>query len=345
MSTINRLDFTISAPTHFQFTPAMSSSLTGIRIASENTSSISPFIASPRTKAAWTAGDYFNTALKILFFPITAIYYLLNYLCSKIAYSFGVGATNQVDTLKRDELKRLGGQEVAFITEDKVQIEGMYFNNPRPERSAQTILICSGSHASYEKHTVPMVDALQKLGHHVMVFNYRGFGKSAGSPSEEGFNLDVEAAYQYLQSVKGKSDHQITVWGYSMGTAPATGLAVNHRVKLVLDRYFSSMKDVAHDNGGLIANWIFHLGGAGFDIKEKIKQVQGQIFLARGSYDTTMKPYHEEHLRSSLGSNGRASFVSVDSPHLHNSNMGLWFHSDNIANNLHRAHLQRFLQS
>jgi len=301
-----------------------------------------PFIATPRPKAKWTAVDYAVLALKVVFFPITAIYYLTCYICSLIAFRFGVGKNENINEFKRAELRKLGGQEIAFTTEDNVQLEGMFFASSHGI-NAQTILICSGSHLSYEEYTVPMVDAMLKQGHNVMVFNYRGFGKSAGTPSEKGFNLDTEAAYQYLQSVKGKSDNQITVFGYSMGAAPATDLAANHSIKLVLDRYFSSMKDVARDNGGLIAKWIFNLGGASFDVKEKIKKVQGKIFLLKGSRDTTMKPYHEEYLKSSLKNNSNASFVNIDSTHLHNSNSEFWFHPENTANVQQRNQFQQFL--
>ncbi|MBS0604012.1 MAG: alpha/beta fold hydrolase [Verrucomicrobia bacterium] len=303
------------------------------------------FQASPRQSQAWTLADYALTALKCIFFPVTAMYYLCAYFCSIIAHRFGVGGTDQVDDASRLLLRSLGGQEVSFHSEDKVKLEGMVFNNPRPARGAQTILICSGSHASYEAYTLPMVDALLKLGQHVMVFNYRGFGRSGGSPSEEGFNLDAEAAYQYLKGVLGRSDDQISVLGYSLGAAPATDLAAHHKIKLILDRYFSSMKDVAYDNGGAIAKAIFYLGGADFDVKEKIKKVEGGIFLARGSFDSTMKPYHEEYLRSALASNPKASFVTVNSSHFHHSGTTLWFHPENRTNAEHRNQFLRFLQT
>jgi predicted esterase len=316
-------------------------------------SSISPspgqenavFTAKPRPKVQSSAVEYAAVALKVIFFPVTAVYYMICALCSWIAFKFGVGANEKIDGAKRNALKSLGGQEILFMTEDKVRLEGMHFANSQSVATAKTVLICSGSHKSYEEYTVPMVDALLKQGHRVMVFNYRGFGKSKGSLSEEGFCLDAEAAYQYLQSVQGRSDDQIAVLGYSMGAAPATDLAANHKIKLILDRYFSSMKDVASDVGGLLAKVIFYLGGASFDMKEKIKKVQGEIFLARGSLDRTMRPYHEKYLKSALASNPRASFVTVHSSHDHSTSVGLWFHPENGVNAEPRQQLMRFLQA
>ncbi len=330
-----KINYKISCPTNSIYLSSIQ------RNASEGV----PFKATPRPKEAWTAVDYAMMALKIIFFPITALYALLCYGCSVIAYRFGVGATGEIDEDLRSELKRMGGEEVSFFAEDMRKLEGMHFANPRPVAGAQTVLICSGSHGSYEKYTVPMVDALLKQGHHVMVFNYRGFGKSKGGPSETGFYLDAEAAYQYLKSVQGRSDDQIAVLGYSMGSGPATDLAAHHKIKLILDRYFSSMKEVATDEGGLPAKVIFHLGGAVFDVKEKIKNVEGRIFLARGASDEMTKPYQLESLKSALAPNPNASFVTVSSSHHHYTNSGLWFHPENTVNAAQRQQLMGFLSS
>jgi hypothetical protein len=295
--------------------------------------------------------DYLVLVGKVIFFPVTILSCLIEKICSYIAFHFGVGATKKIDAQERQALRQLGGNEVFFMTEDKVKLEGMYIHNPRAAVGAKTILICSGSHKSYESYTVPMVDALQKLGHHVMLFNYRGFGKSEGSVSEEGFYLDAEAAYQYLRSVKMKSDSELAVLGYSLGSGPATDLAAHHNIKLILDRYFSSMRDVAYDTGGEIhsiggpiAKLIFYLGGANFDITKKIRKVQGNIFLARGSRDNTMKPYHHAYLQTALASNARAQFVEAASSHHHYCNTGLWFHPDNIHNIQQREQLSNFLR-
>lgn len=224
------------------------------------------FKANAREKPNKTLGDYAFLALKTVLFPITILCYLVSRACSSTAYYFGVGSTKErreIDGTKHQELLALGGDPILFITEDDKTLEEMYFNNPNPAKSAKTILICSGSHSSHQTYTAPMVDALLKMGHHVMVFNYRGFGHSSGDVSEEGFYLDAEAAYQYLRETKEKSDNEIIAFGYSMGSAPATDLAAHHKIDLVLDRYFSSMEEVAKDEGGsvgFITKCIFHIG-------------------------------------------------------------------------------------
>ena len=245
-----------------------------------------------------------------------AMHRLSKSICSKVVFSIVVGT--KVDEKKRAVLRSNGGKEISLSTQDNLKLEGMQFTNPKPVENAQTIIICSGSRGSYEQYTVPMVDALLRLGHHVLVFNYRGFGKNEGSPSEKGFYLDVEAAYQHLKN-QGLSSDQMTVFGYSLGTAVATDLAARHQIKLFLDRYFSSMRSVAEDQFGHIGKSVVHLGKADFDITEKIKQVKGPIFLARGVEDEVMNPSHQQHLLRAFVGYRNACFVEVPSGHSHSS--------------------------
>lgn len=273
-------------------------------------------------------------------------------ICSSMAFYFGVGSASDRRTIckgDRDRLKELGGEEFSFKTEDDVTLEGMHIRNPRAISGAKTILICSGSGQSYENYTVSMADAYLKMGHNVVLFNYRGFGKSEGSPSEEGFYKDTEAAYQFMRDVLGLSDDQMVVHGYSMGSAPATDLACHHNIDLVLDRYFSSMKDVAADQFsnkklGAIAKRVFDLGGASFDVQGRINSARGRIFLAHETDENGIADHHQEHVRNALANRQGAIFFRVDAVHDNmNHNERLWFHPDDPKTVVPRRALQQFV--
>lgn len=295
--------------------------------------SIQNFTAQPRTPEPWT---YLDVA-KIALFPITGVCLAVQYICSLISYLCGV-----VGTDSRSQSGLLGEHDSQLLrinTQDGATLQAQHFVNPNAAENAKTVIICSGSHSTYQSYTPPMVDGLIKQGYHVVVFNYRGFGQSSGSPSQLGFNLDAEAVYQYLKSQE-IDDEKIAVLGYSMGTGPATDLAAHHRIDLILDRYFSSMSDVAYDHGGFIAKMIFKLGDADFDIRTKIRSVEGRIFLANGMYDSTMRRYHRDYLESSL--EGRAAtFVEFQGGH-HHFGTDLWFHPES-SNDEAREKLLEFL--
>lgn len=138
-------------------------------------------------------------------------------------------------------------ESVRFPSRSGSQLEGVVFQSTsereRNKETDQTILLCSGSHQSFEHQTLPMVYELTKMGHDVMVFNYSGFGASEGEPSEEACYQDARGALDYLQQ-QGKDLSHIKVLGYSMGGPIALKLAEKHPVDVFVDRGMTSAPDV-----------------------------------------------------------------------------------------------------
>ena len=268
--------------------------------------------------------------VKIIFIPITLLAYLIYKFCANVASSEGLGneaTIRDVDQEKRSQLLSLGGQEILFGFQGKPLLEGMFFQANPPNPNAKTVLVCAGSHLSYENYTVPMVQALKSMGHNVMVFNYEGFGNSEGTKSEEGIYRSVEAAYQYLKQEKKCGDENIVGWGYSLGSAAVSDLASKHRVDIVIDRGFSSMSEVAYHEAPrslkTIAKIIF-LVGAHFDNLSKLKKLSGNVLIAQGMQDTTMvNERHGEFLKNAVSNNQYAVFRQVDSAHQHADQV--WF--------------------
>ena len=88
---------------------------------------------------------------------------------------------------------------------------------------------------------------LNGLGLSVLAVEYRGFGATAGRPSEQGFARDADAAYGYVRGL-GISPNKIILYGESLGTGVATALAARRAVAgVILDAPFSSAVDVAAD--------------------------------------------------------------------------------------------------
>ena len=78
-----------------------------------------------------------------------------------------------------------------------------------------------------------------------MIFDYRGYGKSEGNPSEKGTYLDAEAAWNYLVEVNQKSSDRIIVFGRSLGAAIASDIALKKvPAGLILESSFLSVPDM-----------------------------------------------------------------------------------------------------
>ena len=88
----------------------------------------------------------------------------------------------------------------------------------------------------------------------VMMIDYRGYGMSEGKPTEDGLYADVDAALQWLKS-KGLSNSRLVMYGFSMGTAPATKLSAENFSmkpdKLILEAPFASAETMVQDGSGL----------------------------------------------------------------------------------------------
>jgi fermentation-respiration switch protein FrsA (DUF1100 family) len=85
------------------------------------------------------------------------------------------------------------------------------------------------------------VELFYKMGFNVFIYDYEGYGKSEGEPTEDAVYSDATAAYNYVHS-RGFSDTSIVVYGFSLGGAPATYLAANVFTPkaLILESAFAS---------------------------------------------------------------------------------------------------------
>jgi alpha-beta hydrolase superfamily lysophospholipase len=66
------------------------------------------------------------------------------------------------------------------------------------------------------KNRIKLCTKLNKLGYHVFAIDYRGYGDSTGSPTEEGLVKDVINLYNFIKTYR--KDVKIYLWGHSLGT-------------------------------------------------------------------------------------------------------------------------------
>jgi fermentation-respiration switch protein FrsA (DUF1100 family) len=80
----------------------------------------------------------------------------------------------------------------------------------------------------------------------VLIFDYRGYGKSEGRPSETGTYRDADAAWRYLLDVRGIPAGGVVIFGRSLGAAVAADLASRTRpAAVILESAFTSVPDMA----------------------------------------------------------------------------------------------------
>ena len=129
------------------------------------------------------------------------------------------------------------GRDVVLDTEDGIRLGAWYFPAGRT-----AVLVCNGN-AGDRSMRAALAAALNRLGHSVLLFDYRGYGGNKGRPTEEGLAADARAAEAWLRAQPGVE--RMVYFGESLGAAVAVGLAVQRPpAALMLRSPFTSLADV-----------------------------------------------------------------------------------------------------
>lgn len=171
----------------------------------------------------------------------------------------------------------LGAEDVSIVAADGVKLHGWWVAAATPEIAT---LFLHGN-AGNVTHRMMALRAIREAGSSVLMLDYRGYGKSEGSPSEKGLYRDAQAAYEWLLQ-KGYAAQRIVLHGESLGSAVAVDLAARRpSMGVVLEAPFSSASAVA----GTILPGVGRMLMWGFDSKSKISRVHAPVMIIHGSED------------------------------------------------------------
>ena len=179
------------------------------------------------------------------------------------------------------DVRNFGGEELRFESADGTALSGAWFPLETGEPRG-VLLHCSGN-AGNLSHRVGMALAWRQLGFHVLLFDYRGYGRSEGTPSEQGLLLDAEAAYR---EAARRGGGRPVVSGRSLGTVPATHLAATVDPAprgLLLDSPMASAKEMA----GLVLPipGVPNLITLRLDNERNVTEIRCPLFVLHGDED------------------------------------------------------------
>ncbi|MEK6422493.1 MAG: alpha/beta fold hydrolase [Burkholderia gladioli] len=158
------------------------------------------------------------------------------------------GSESERRTLEpHDETRLRVGEATGSIQPVSVQGEagelaGHLYKAHDGGSTGKVALVLSGSGAPAEALTPDIAAAYQRAGVDVLSMNYRGFGASAGTPSEQGLYHDAEAMLDHVTNTMHVPAENVVVHGYSMGGPVAAHLTAKAQSEgkqlggLVLDR-------------------------------------------------------------------------------------------------------------
>ncbi len=216
----------------------------------------------------------------------------IRYIETKLIYAPGY----EIEETPSD--KGYGFEDIWFETADGIQINAWFVP---AENAKGTILLCHGN-AGNISHRLDNVEICNGLGYNILLFDYRGFGRSTGSPDEIGTYRDVQAAWDYLVEERDITPEQIILHGRSLGGALASYCAKeNNPGLLIIESTFSSIPDIcSHLYPWLPARL---LGRIDYPVLEYVLEVNCPVLVIH-SIDDEIIPY--EH--------GKEIFENISTP-------------------------------
>jgi uncharacterized protein len=183
-------------------------------------------------------------------------------------------------------------EDVCFDASDGTQLNGWFYPaETNASRRHWALLVCHGN-AGNISHRLDLCSALLETGANTFMFDYRGYGKSKGRPTETGTYLDVEAAYDWLVR-RGFSGEKIVAYGESLGGAIATELAIRRPVGgLVLESSFSCTVDL----GAELFPWlpVRWLNTIKYDTCAKLPKLKRPVLVLHSRGDQLIGFHHAE---------------------------------------------------
>lgn len=183
------------------------------------------------------------------------------------------------------EALSLAHEELRLETEDGVSLHAWFL--PSERGKGATVLYCHGNGGNISHRLLRVLEMRAKLGVDVLLFDYRGYGRSEGSPSEEGTYRDARAAYRYLTAQRGLPAEAIVLYGESLGAAIALTLAIEAPVRaLVLEAPFTSIADMAREAYPFLP--VAGLLRTRYDSLTKISRLETPLLVVHGTEDATV---------------------------------------------------------
>lgn len=173
-------------------------------------------------------------ALTSLLLTLLAVYgFLTLYVyMSADGMMFYPPPTSDQNTSHQNTSYQDGPDIIKLKAKDGQPVAAIYLENPK---SRYTILYSHGN-AEDLGTVVYRLREFHAKGFSVLGYDYHGYGKSGGRPSEKTSYMDIHAAYEYLTGPLSVPPERIIVYGYSIGSGPSVELARQRRVgALVLE--------------------------------------------------------------------------------------------------------------
>lgn len=145
-------------------------------------------------------------------------------------------------------------ETVKFAAKDGTQLHGWFIPCPNGAKKDKPTIVFSHGNAGSIGHHLGFVVWLVDAGYNVLMYDYRGFGKSGGMVDRRGIVNDVKAAFDYTSSRADVNAGNLVSYGHSLGGAKSVTAIGESPVKglraVIIDGSFASYQAMASIIGG-----------------------------------------------------------------------------------------------
>lgn len=191
--------------------------------------------------------------------------------------------------------------EVIMTSQGK-KIYGYFISSSDP--AERNIILYNHGNRDHLQFYWDRAEFFYRMGFNVFIYDYQGYGRSEGTPSEAAVYSDAIAAYNYVRS-RGFADNEISVYGFSLGGAPAVHLAstVFTPKKLILEAPFASASALTQSAMLLDLPSSYVMKGE-YNNAEKIKRSAAPLLIIFGEKDVFID----------IDKNGRVIYANANDP-------------------------------
>lgn len=219
-------------------------------------------------------------------------------------------------------------EDVTLTASDGVKINAWYLQAENPKAY---VLFSHGNAENLSVWGYAAEKMRSRLGVSVLIYDYRGYGKSEGKPSVPGILKDGRAARDWLCERESRKPGELVYCGRSLGGAVAIDLAVETGAKgLILESTFTSLPDMAKKMVPAAPRSAIRYK---LDSLESIKKYTGPLLHCHGDADTVV-PFEQ----------GVQLFKACSSEHKKFVPLAGLDHNDSLPES-YRKQQERFLES
>lgn len=192
---------------------------------------------------------------------------------------------------------------VDYQASDGSPLRGAFFHDASAERP---VIVYFHGNAESAANNLPLAAHLFAGGYDVFLAEYRGFGGSPGSPSEDGLYSDARGALRWLELREIETSRVILV-GRSLGTGVAVELARSVPARaVVLVSPYTSITDMGRSLVGPLAPLLVR---DRFDSLAKLPTILPPVLILHGSRDEVIPVSHGRQLATA-----KAGIIYVELP-------------------------------